>query len=168
MTKCVRLLNVLHILVLSGVLLSGYSVQFLLHEQPCPLCMLQRLAMIGISVALLCNLKFGIKPFHYGLGILAAIFGGSVSARQMALHICPQFPTFGTPVFGLDLYWWAFIVFTASIFVIAIMLFLYTKEQEKPVPMNWVEKGVFVLIAAITLANVITTFLECGLSVCKG
>ena len=168
MIRTVRFLNALHILILCGVLLGAYSVQFLLHEQPCPLCMLQRLSMIGIAFAALCNLKFGIRPLHYGLGILSAILGASVSLRQMALHICPQFPTFGEPLFGLDLYWWAFVVFACSILAIAVLLFLYKKEQEKPHPLNWFEWGVFGLILLITAANVITTLMECGVSACQG
>jgi disulfide bond formation protein DsbB len=168
LNQIVRFLNALHVLVLCGILLAAYGVQFLLSEQPCPLCLLQRLAMIGVAISLICNLKFGVHLLHYGLGILSCIFGASVSLRQMALHICPQFPTFGEPILGLDLYWWAFVAFGASLLAIALYLFLYDKSEEKKMKMNWFEKFVFGLIALITLGNVITTFIECGFSVCAG
>lgn len=168
MTKTIRFLNAVHVLILAGVLLGAYGVQFMMKEQPCPLCMLQRLSMMGIAVMAICNLKFGIRPAHYGVAILSAMLGAGVSLRQIALHICPQFPTFGEPLLGLDLYWWAFIVFSCSIGAIAIFLALFKKEQEKPMHLNWFEKGVFVLMALIIIGNVITTFLECGLGACKG
>jgi disulfide bond formation protein DsbB len=166
--KLARFLNAAHVLVLCSVLLSAYGVQFLIHEQPCPLCLLQRLAMIGIAISLICNLKFGICPLHYGLGILSSSFGTVVSLRQMALHICPQFPTFGEPILGLDLYWWAFIVFKVSILFFVLYLFLYNSSDEKKVKMNWFEKFVFGLTALLTLSNVVTAFIECGFGACAG
>ena len=168
MVKLVRFLNALHVLVLCGVLLSAYSVQFLLKEQPCPLCMLQRLAMIAVGISLLCNLRFGVRALHYGVGLLGCLLGASISLRQRALHICPQFPTFGEPLLGLDLYWWAFIVFSCSIFVIAVDLFLYRKEQEIKKKMNWFEWGVFALLLLVALGNVVTTLSECGFTPCAG
>jgi len=130
--------------------------------------MLQRLAMIGAAISLVCNLKFGIRPLHYGLGILSCSFGTLVSLRQMALHICPEFPTFGEPLLGLDLYWWAFIVFKVSILFFALYLFLYDSSEEKKVKMSWFEKFVFGLVALLTLSNVVTTFMECGFGACAG
>ncbi len=166
LNQIVRFLHVFHLLILSAVLLGAYSVQFFLKEQPCPLCLLQRLAMISLSVALICNLKFGIRPTHYGVGIFSSLFGASVSLRQMAMHICPEFPPFGEPIFGLDLYWWAFIVFGSSLFAIALYLLLYSKSEEKKITLNGLEKFACGLVALITLSYVVTIFIECGLGVC--
>lgn len=163
-------LNALFILTLSGVLLAAYSVQFLKHEQPCPLCMLQRLGMIGVASGLLLNLKFGIRPIHYGLSLLSAIFGGGVALRQICLHICPGDPKFGKPILDLSLYTWSFITFSCSIFVIALLLFLYRSQTEptSSVKMNILAKFSFAIIFLITLGNMVTTLLECGLSSCAG
>ncbi|MES2272566.1 MAG: disulfide bond formation protein B [Chlamydiota bacterium] len=165
-----RILNALFIFVLCGVLLAAYSYQVIKSEDPCPLCLLQRLGMIGIATALLLNLRFGIKMEHYGLGILSALLGRIVSLRQISLHVCPAFPTFGEPVFGYDLYVWAFIVFTFAIFSIAILLMIsgFTKNHEVHPRWGILEKTAFGLVALITLGNTITTFLECGLSPCQG
>lgn len=163
-----RILNALFILVLCAVLLGAYFYQFTKHEEPCPLCLLQRLGMIGIAVALLMNLRFGIRVQHYGLAILSALLGRIVSLRQIALHVCPEFPTFGEPVFGFDLYVWAFIVFSCSIFAAAVLLILfgYTKPREYQPTWGSMEKFAFGLVTLITVANIITTFMECGFTHC--
>jgi len=165
-----RILNVLWVFVLCGVLLAAYGYQFLKHEIPCPLCMLQRLAIIGIATGVLMNLRFGIRAEHYGLALLSALVGYTVSLRQISLHICPQFPTFGEPVLGYDLYVWAFIVFTCSILAAAILLILFgffNHGAEQPV---WgrLQKTAFGLVCLIVLVNIVTTLLECGFSACQG
>lgn len=168
MANLQRILNVLFIYVLCGVLLSAYAYQFLKHEEPCPLCLLQRLGMLGIILGLLMNLRFGIKTEHYGLSILSAVIGRFVSLRQISLHVCPQFATFGEPVLGFDLYVWAFIVFTCSIIAIAILLILFgfTRHQEfKPVWGSWEKLG-FTVTTLLVLGNIITSFMDCGFSAC--
>ena len=87
--------------------MSGFGYQLITHEDPCPLCLLERLGMIGIGVGALMNLRFGLRVEHLGLSLLAAFAGRLVSLRQIALHVCPEFPTFGSPVLGFDLYVWA-------------------------------------------------------------
>ncbi len=165
-----KTLNALFIMVICGVLLSGYSYQFLKAELPCPLCMLQRLAMIGVAMGPLLNLSFGIRMEHYALSLFSCVFGAAVSLRQIALHVCRNFSTFGEPVLGFDLYVWAFIVFTCSIFAVALLLFLYGfgKEKEIPHEPSPLNKVVFGLLALVVVGNIVTTFMECGFSPCKG
>jgi disulfide bond formation protein DsbB len=165
-----RLINRLWILVLCLVMLGAYFYQITKSEEPCPLCLLQRLGMIGICCSLFLNLRFGIKAEHYGMALLSAILGRIVSLRQISLHVCPDFPTFGEPVFGYDLYVWAFIVFTCSVFATAISLIIFGFTSHKPVLPVWNkwDKMVFLLVAMITFANVISTFFECGLGPCVG
>lgn len=165
-----RSLNAIWVFVICGVLLGGYSVQFLKNELPCPLCLLQRLSMIGVAMGPLLNLRFGTYPAHYAVSILSALFGGFVSLRQISLHICPGFSSFGEPVFGLELYTWALVIFACSIFVSVIMLFLYTTSPQhvKKAQISTFEGIAFWLVLFMTALNVITTVQECGLSACTG
>lgn len=164
-------LNALFIIVLGCVLLGAFAYQAIKHEDPCPLCLLQRLGMIGITVGCALNLKFGINTSHYGLMLISAIFGGTVSLRQIGLHVCPQFTTFGEPVFGFDLYAWALFVFATSILAIAILLDMHgvnkDPRQNKPHPSAF-GKFAFIFIALITVAEVVTTFNLCGFTACQG
>ncbi len=163
-----RWLNFLFILVLCAILLAAYWYQFAMQMKPCPLCLLQRLGMIGIATALLMNLRFGIKVEHYGLALLSALLGRLVSLRQIGLHICPTFPAYGQPVFGYDLYVWAFIVFTCSIFSCAVLLIIYgySKSQSYPPTWNLPEKALFGLVLLLVLANTVTALRDCGLTNC--
>jgi disulfide bond formation protein DsbB len=163
-----RILNRLFIFVLCGILLSAYLYQFIERAEPCSLCLLQRLGMIGVATAILMNLRFGIKVEHYGLAILSALMGRIVSLRQIGLHVCPEFPAFGKPVLGFDLYVWAFIVFTCSIFACAVLLILYgySKHHEHHPTWGVFEKIAFWLVVLITFGNVINTLIDCGLTTC--
>jgi disulfide bond formation protein DsbB len=167
MEKFCRFLNALMIFVLVGILCSAYFQQFVKHEEPCPLCLLQRLGMIGVATGAFLNLRFGIRPFFYGLSMLSAIGGISVSIRQILLHICPGSPTFGIPVFGFGLYTWAFIAFACCFLGISFLLMLY-QPTFKAAKMNFLEKTAAFALIFVTAANVITTFIECGLGPCVG
>lgn len=162
-------LNALLILILVGVLLSAFGVQFFEHEVPCPLCMLQRLGMIGVATAVLLNLRFNILTAHYAIGLLSALAGGFVALRQISLHACPGFSTFGLPVLGLSLYTWSFIVFVCCVAAIALLLFLYDPKSKETIhsEMNIWCRFAFAMLFLITVANVVTTFIQCGLSVCQ-
>jgi len=166
MNRFVRFSNALFIIILMSVIASAYYEQYHYSEKPCPLCMIQRLAMFGVAFGAILNLKFGIKPAHYGLSLLFVTFGRTVALRQIALHVCPGFPGFGVPVFGLSLYTWAFIVFYCSAIAIAIFLFLCPKESETP-KLNWFEKSAIGYFFVMALSNFITTFIQCGFGPCE-
>lgn len=165
-----RIFNALFIYVLCGVLIGAYVYQYTMSELPCPLCLLQRLSMIGIAIGLLMNLRFGIKAEHYALVILSALVGRFISLRQIALHICPQFPVFGSPVWGYDLYVWAYIVFTCSAIAAAILLIIFgfTNHRHNKPKFGFFEITAFTLVFLITLGNFVTTLMECGLTACSG
>jgi disulfide bond formation protein DsbB len=162
-----RDLNALLIFILSGVLLSAFGVQFIYHEEPCPLCMLQRLGMVGVACGAALNLWFGARPSHYGIMLLSALFGGFVALRQISLHVCPGFSAFGFPVLGLSLYTWSFIVFVCVVLSVALLLFLYDPEEAPhPAPLNTWGKGAIGFVFLITLVNIVTTWIKCGLGPC--
>ena len=115
MKEIVRTGNALLILVLVCVIGAAFYQEATKQGPPCPLCLLQRIGMIGIATGALMNLRFGIRSQHYALSLLSAGLGGAVSVRQILLHVCPGFPEFGYPVLGYGLYTWAFIYMTAWI-----------------------------------------------------
>lgn len=170
MNNLERYLHILIIAILSGVLLGAFGVQFFKHEEPCPLCLLQRLGMIGVAAGLLLNLWFGVRMSHYAISLLSVLMGGFVALRQIALHVCPGFPTFGEPFWGLSLYTWSFIVFVCCIWAIALLLFLYDPKQsnQESFRRGWESKAAFGLIFFVTVVNIFTTFMQCGLGPCEG
>jgi disulfide bond formation protein DsbB len=163
-----RTLNALICLIICGVLLSAFGVEFLWREVPCPLCMLQRLCMIGAAIGCMLNVKFGIKASHYGLMLLSSLAGGTVALRQISLHVCPGTPTFGFPVLGLSLYTWSFLVFACVVLSVAGLLFLYDHKEEESneQQMSGFGKAAFTVLLLVTATNVVTTFFHCGLGPC--
>lgn len=159
----VRLFNGLLVIVLAGVVTSAYAYQVRAAEEPCPLCLLQRLGMIGVAMGALLNLRFGVRPLHYGLSLLSALFGASVSIRQILLHICPGEPIFGIPFLGLSLYTWALIAFVCSMVAISILLFF---EKVEVRGLGLLGQVSFAFLFLLALANGVTTFLECGIGAC--
>lgn len=168
MLRLQRFFNALIILTLSGILLSAFGVQLFLHEVPCPLCLLQRLGMFGVACGAMLNVRYNIRMSHYGLILLSSLFGGFVAIRQISLHVCPGTPAFGLPVLGLSLYTWSFIIFACCVLAVALLLLLYNPKEpaESTPPMEWWGKLAFILILTLALANVLTTFIQCGFGPC--
>ena len=104
MASLVRLGNALGAMGIAIVLLVAFGLQFALGELPCPLCSLQRVALVLCGMGFLLNLRFGVQPLHYGLSILAALFGAMAAGRQVLLHIVPGTGAYGSALFGLHLY----------------------------------------------------------------
>ncbi len=121
--RLARLINIAALFALLGVLAGSLHLQFGVGEQPCPLCLVQRSAMIGLAVGPMLNLMRGMRASHYALSILAALAGSAGSIRQILLHINDPIGTgYGPAVMGYHLYTWALITFVVGITGIAILL----------------------------------------------
>ncbi len=115
------ILGVIGVVIILG---AALFVQFIYHEEPCPLCLLQRAAFLNIGISLLMNVKYGNRVSHWAFVILSATAGIAVSVRQILLHI--NNPNgYGDALFGLHLYSWCFVVFASAIIGSAIMLVIY-------------------------------------------
>lgn len=161
-------INALHALLLSLILWAAFAIQFFMDETPCPLCLLQRMGMLAIASGALMNGIFGPSPRHYGLELLSAFFGGFVALRQIALHVCPGFPRFGLPFWGLSLYTWSFFVFVSSVLLIALLLLLFPRrlppeEHKRPSFFTWIA---LTSTCAVAAANILWTLYSCGLGAC--
>lgn len=163
-----RNLNALAAILLCGVLGGAFAVQFVGHEIPCPLCLLQRIAMLGIAIGALLNVRFGPSPAGYAVSLLSALFGACVSIRQILLHILPEDPGYGAPVLGLHLYTWALVVFFVTLLLGSAMLLLGSQFREPPRArsLNRIHQLAFFLVLVIAAGNALATFAECGPGVC--
>ena len=160
-----------NIVAVCAVLIGAFGVQFGQGELPCPLCVLQRMAM------LLCALGPAFIIFRarggevdasdfamgYGMSVLAGVAGAGIAARQVLLHVLPSDPGYGEPVFGLHLYTWSLVVFTTVLVMSGFNLLFAHALRPMGVRLGTVSLMVIVLLAAVVLANAITVFLEEGL-----
>lgn len=173
MKKSAIIINLLGIFIFCFILLGAYAVQFIYKELPCPLCLMQRMAMIGVGFGLALNLRYGIKSAHYGISILSALLGACISIRHILLHICTIGSGYGTPVLGLHLYTWALLIFLISILVIALLLLDVEELKGHEIitfdlntGLEKLCKNAIWILLFIALANFFTTLLICGIGPC--
>ena len=178
-----------HICVLGicAVLVGAFWIQFFEGEYPCPLCLLQRMAMIMTalgSIFIITHRRrihisgFSVLGLGYGMSVLSAVLGLIISGRQVLLHIAPGDPGYGTPVMGMHLYTWAFVVFMCVLAVSGLMLIFgrdadwhgrhplpadtEPASQEDDPTLPWYSKVTFWFFGAIIFANVLSAFAEAG------
>ena len=167
------ILNALGLYGIALVLIAAFAAQLMLDELPCPLCLLQRIMFAMLAIGPTLNVRFGPRPSHYALSLLAACVGAAVSARQILLHIMPGDPGYGSALLGYHYYTWALIGFAAAIVLIAIVLLFDgqfhgdTRHDDQAAP----PAGLFVraavwLVIGLTALNVVSTLLECGFGAC--
>lgn len=162
-------LNALSLYAVALVLAAAFAAQLLLHELPCPLCLLQRIQFAVLAIGPIMNIRWGPRPSHYALSLLAAAAGAAFSTRQILLHIMPGDAGYGTALFGFHYYTLAFVGFAAAIVLLAAML-LFDRQFEENSAMPLVAGGfartAVWLVIVLTALNVISTLVECGFGAC--
>jgi disulfide bond formation protein DsbB len=161
--------NALSLYAVALVLAAAFAAQLLLHELPCPLCLLQRIQFAVLAVGPILNVRWGPRPSHYALSLLAAVAGAAFSTRQVLLHIMPGDAGYGTALFGYHYYTLALIGFVTAIILLAAML-LFDRQFEpgrEPAvaPPAFAALAVW-LVIGLTALNVVSTLLECGFGAC--
>lgn len=158
--------------VLILVLLAAFWAQFAYGELPCPLCVTQRIALMLCALGplyLLIGQRDGEVAVRDvatagGISILSGLLGAAASGRQVLLHILPNDPGYGGPIFGLHLYTWCLIAFLAHIAANAVMLagtaWLPARRIEP-----WRYTGLTAAALAIVVAaNILSVVAEAGLN----
>lgn len=167
-----RTWNALELSGIIFILTLAVLIQLILKEFPCPLCLLQRVGFFCIALGFLMNLRFGIRPSHYGIVILSALFTSFVALQQIAMNLDSNSGGLGTPVLGLHLYTWSFILSMAVLIVTAILLFgdrqyadSHNSRFKKP---NILTNTLFAVLVMLLISNIATVYSECGFVECKG
>ena len=167
-----RLGNAIAAVGIAIILLVAFGLQFGLNELPCPLCNLQRVAFVLCGFGFILNLRFGVQPLHYGLVLLAALFGVVVSGYQVAQHIAPGAVAYGAPLLGMHLDTWSLVLFFAVIAVVALLLMVSGRpdhdrsDHQAAMRFRGFHRFAAYLLIAVTLANAFSSFAQCGPAEC--
>lgn len=154
-------LNALSLYALALVLAAAFGAQLVLNELPCPLCLLQRIQFAVLAIGPILNIRWGPRPSHYALSLLAAAAGAAFSTRQILLHI------YGTALLGYHYYSLALIGFAAAIVLLAAMLLFDRQFEAKAATPQAAFATIAVwLVIGLTALNVVSTLLECGFGAC--
>ncbi|MBX9821825.1 disulfide bond formation protein B [Afipia birgiae] len=161
-------LNALSLYGVAAVLAAAFAAQFVLNELPCPLCLLQRIMFTALAIGPILNIRFGPRPSHYALSLLAALIGAMVSTRQILLHIMPGEAGYGSALRGYHYYTWALLGFIAAIALLSIIL-LFDRQfdggRAHPPASAFARTAVW-LVIGLTALNVVSALLECGFGAC--
>ncbi|MBK2094667.1 disulfide bond formation protein B [Francisella philomiragia] len=153
------------IIGISIVLAMAFYYQLYFQELPCALCVFQRMSLSLLTFGLLLNLSHGNKYKNYLFVTLVAILNAAMAMTQILLHIVPGTGNYGDAVFSLHMYTWNFIV--SIIFIIyATICGFFTPNEDKKKNLSSFTKIAIFLILALTLANTINVFVECGPHLC--
>lgn len=160
-------------LVLAAIQAAALFMQFAAGEIPCPLCLLQRVAMFGVSFGIVRDFRDGFSSKNAGLSMIFALFLLIISVRQTLLDIYPRpgHEYIGSAVFGIHMPVWSVLIATALLVAFALKLAVLG-EDDKLTPLqkfpalakagNWLSLLV-VLLAAVNFMSVIV---QCGADAC--
>src|SRR6202162_3257290 len=85
-----RVILWLMLLVLAGVLTAAMAIQFVDRDIPCPLCLLERVAMFGCCFGLIHQLRSRDSQRGAGIGLVFSVLLLVISARQTLLDLFPR------------------------------------------------------------------------------
>lgn len=177
--RLLALLNYTYLLlvmfVIAGILTAAMTLQYVNGELPCPLCLLERVAMLGVCFGIMLNFRRGFSYQNTGFSLLFAIVLLVISVRQSLLDIYPRpgHEYIGSAIFGIHMPVWSIIIALALLIAYAIKLAIlggdeYLREadvSEFPA-IRRIADILSIYVIAICLINLVSVVLQCGLGEC--
>ncbi|TAJ89046.1 MAG: disulfide bond formation protein B [Reyranella sp.] len=167
-----RLVLLLLTAILSAILTAAMVMQFAFAEIPCPLCLLQRVAMFGCCFGLLHQLRTHESERGGGIALLFALLLLVIAARQTLLDIVPRpgHTYIGTAVLGVHMPVWSAVTGVALLLALALRLTLFggpplLSQAERP-PLAKVTRLLEFYVVLICALNLAAVVLQCGLGEC--
>lgn len=177
--RLLALLNYTYLLlvmfVIAGILTAAMTLQYVNGELPCPLCLLERVAMLGVCFGIMLNFRRGFSYQNTGFSLLFAIVLLVISVRQSLLDIYPRpgHEYIGSAIFGIHMPIWSIIIALALLTAYAIKLAIlgddeYLREadvSEFPA-IRRIADILSIYVIAICLINLVSVVLQCGFGEC--
>ena len=177
--RLLALLNYTYLLlvmfVIAGILTAAMTLQYVNGELPCPLCLLERVAMLGVCFGIMLNFRRGFSYQNTGFSLLFAIVLLVVSVRQSLLDIYPRpgHEYIGSAIFGIHMPVWSIIIALTLLIAYAIKLAIlggdeYLREadlSEFPA-IRRIADILSIYVIAICLINLVSVVLQCGFGEC--
>jgi disulfide bond formation protein DsbB len=172
-------LNYLYLLgmlvVVAGILTAAMVMQYVKGELPCPLCLLQRVALFGIAYGIIQNFRGRFSYQNTGISLLFAILLLIVATRQTLLDIYPRpgHEYIGTAILGLHMPVWSVIIAAAIITAYALKLAVLGGDdhlidhpaEDFPLLARLADFGAAYVIV-ICLINLGSVVVQCGFGEC--
>jgi len=161
--------------VIAGILTTAMSLQYANGELPCPLCLLERVAMFGVCFGIILNFRRGLSYQNTGFSLLFAIVLLVVAVRQTLLDIYPRpgHEYIGSAIFGIHMPVWSVIIALTLLTAYAIKLAILGDDEflrevdvgEFPV-MRKIADILGIYVIALCLINLVSVVVQCGFGEC--
>ena len=159
-------------LTMAAVLTTAMVFQYYGGEIPCPLCLLQRVAMFGVCYGVILHFRHGYSARNDGVSMLFALLLLIVSARQTLLDIYPRpgHSYIGNAVLGLHMPVWSVVIAVAILLAFAIKLAVLggkdLRDLQPPPALGRLARLLCLYVVAICLINLVSVILQCGAGAC--
>ena len=158
------------IAVIAAILTTAMILQFRDGEIPCPLCLLQRVAMFGVCFGIILHFRHGPSARNDGLSLMFALLLLIISGRQVLLDITPRpgHDYIGSVVFGIHMPVWSIVIAIAILLAYAVKLaVLGDMPQGTPSsPPKRLGALVGLYVIALSVINLVAVVLQCGFDAC--
>lgn len=177
--RLLALLNYIYLLammaVIAGILTAAMTLQYARGELPCPLCLLQRVALFGVCFGIMQNFRSGFSHQNTGFSLLFTILLLIVSVRQSLLDIYPRpgHEYIGSAIFGIHMPVWSIIIALSLLIAFAAKLAVLGGDQHlrdndvKTFPL--IDRAASLLsltVIALGAINLVSAVLQCGVGQC--
>jgi disulfide bond formation protein DsbB len=159
--------------VMAAVLTAALFMQYGAGELPCPLCLLQRVAMFGVCFGLILNFRHGFSDRNLGFSLLFSVFLLVVAVRQTLLDIYPRpgHAYIGSAVLGLHMPLWSVLIAVALITAIALKLCIIGTEDGGRPPVRGSLFGLVAMLLSLyvmglAVVNFGSVVVQCGIGEC--
>lgn len=161
--------------IIAGILTTAMTMQYVYGELPCPLCLLERVALFGVAFGIGMNFRHGFSYRNTGISLLFAIFLLVVSVRQTLLDIYPRpgHEYIGTAVLGLHMPVWSILIALAILTGYALKLTVLGDddrlEHAQIARISWLSRIAQVLslyVVVLCAVNFGSVIVQCGFGEC--
>jgi disulfide bond formation protein DsbB len=161
--------------VIAGILTAAMTLQYAKGELPCPLCLLQRVALFGVCFGIIANVRDGFSNRNTGFSLLFAIFLLIVSVRQSLLDIVPRpgHAYIGSAVFGIHMPVWSIIIALCLLIAFAAKLAILGGNEHlddnNVKTFSLLDRAARLLslyVIALCAVNLVSVILQCGFGEC--
>ncbi len=164
----------LMMLVIAAILTAAMIIQYGWGELPCPLCLLQRVALFGVCFGIIATFRFGDSGRNSGFSLLFAIFLLVVSVRQSLLDIYPRpgHAYIGSGVFGIHMPVWCVLIALALLIAYAVKLSLLDGDDARAIPLSEfpplarAARAAGAHVIVLCAINLVSAFVQCGFDAC--
>ncbi|HLX17763.1 MAG TPA: disulfide bond formation protein B [Bradyrhizobium sp.] len=156
----------------AAILTAAMVLQYYDNEIPCPLCLLQRVAMFGVCFGIIMHFRHGYSARNDGVSMLFALLLLIISARQTLLDIYPRpgHEYIGSAIFGLHMPVWSVVIAVAILLAFAVKFACLGDEHlrdQQPAPaLGGLARLLSLYVIAICLINFGSVILQCGMDAC--